>query len=161
MTYFIGEGEIKELTDISKHVDYQYLAPYIPIIQETKIKPILGTELHDELVTQIEDKTLTGLNSTLLQLIHKVHAYYTYARYAIRGNYSSTATGFKKKFSNESENPSSSEISMVHKSILEDAEFWANELIQYLDKNKADYPLYKSSGYCGNRNNSVQNFGMF
>ena len=64
--YFVSQDYIKKYTPIDGNVDQKLLNPVIRSAQEDHIKPLLGTDLYDELVSDINASTVTGDYKTLL-----------------------------------------------------------------------------------------------
>jgi hypothetical protein len=65
-TYFISQDYLKKYTPIDGNVDQKLLNPVILSAQEDYIKPVLGTDLYNKLVSDIQASTVTGDYKTLL-----------------------------------------------------------------------------------------------
>ena len=65
-TKLITEQEVKNWTDISNNVQSSNLSFAITISQDLFIRTALGEKLYEELLDQVQNNTLTALNTTLL-----------------------------------------------------------------------------------------------
>ena len=52
---------------ITSNTDFKYITPQIVLVQELKLRPLLGTNLYNEIITQTTPPTsLTTANATLV-----------------------------------------------------------------------------------------------
>ena len=66
-TLFISTGRLKKDTSLGESVSDDLLLPYILMAQDRYILPVLGTDLYNKLVSDIQGDSLTGNYLTLLQ----------------------------------------------------------------------------------------------
>jgi len=163
MARIISEYDIQRVKALTKHISAESILPHIDESQDLIIRPLLRDDLYNELCTQIDSDTLTEANTALLAHVQQCHIYHAFARYVRWGNLQSTPTGIKKKHSDESEFPSGSEVSNLHATAKQDAEIYETRLLEYLNDNSANYPLWHSGNhYCGpGHNNSKSSYGIF
>jgi hypothetical protein len=65
MILIVSPAFVKENTVLNYNVDDGYLKPLIDSIQNTFVRPILGSALFDEVQTQIQTNTVSNLNEIL------------------------------------------------------------------------------------------------
>ena len=145
MILIISPAFAKENTVLHYNVDDGYLKPLIDSIQNTFIRPILGSALFDEILTQIKNGTVTALNETLIKEYLRdalkwevCHKYTRIGTYKLRNKGAGTKSG-------DNFTPLSEGELVVAKNIYKDnADFYRRKLQLYLKENENDYPLYKT-----------------
>ena len=140
---FISTSTLKAYGVIENNVDDKLLSQTIMMVQDVQLQQILGTSLYFEICDQINDSTLTALNTTLLN---------DYIRdYIINATISEGAVIFNYRFSNkgvvtqssETQQPvSQRELELIEAKWSRLADFYAKRLSGYLQENSNDYPLY-------------------
>jgi len=87
-TLFIKPSEIQEFTPVGGNVDVDKFLPCILDVQETVILPLIGQTLYNEITLQIENNTLTALNSELLNFyLKKILKYQSCAEFVEISSY--------------------------------------------------------------------------
>ena len=145
MILIVSPAFVKENTVLNYNVDDGYLKPLIDSIQNTFIRPILGSALFDEVLTQIRTNTVSVLNETLIKEYLRdalkwevCHKYTRIGTYKLNNKGAGTHSG--DNFSSLSEG----EL-VTAKSIFKDnADFYRRKLKLYLKANENSYPLYKT-----------------
>ena len=66
-TLFISTNRLKKDSSLGGSVDDDLLLPYILMSQDRYILPVLGTDLYNKLISDVNNDTLTGNYLTLLQ----------------------------------------------------------------------------------------------
>lgn len=141
--FFISDEDLKKETIINGNVDDKLINPTILKVQDIQIQRIIGTDLYNELKTQVIASTVTAANATLLnEYIRPCLKEYVVAEFTVPGVFKifnrSTST-------NNSENASpltESEMVKMHQKFQTDAEFYADMLKRFLLQNSSTYPLY-------------------
>jgi hypothetical protein len=147
--YFIGEAYLKKHTVIGDNIDGKMLRQCIESVQEEKILPALGTALYNKLITGIDGSSLTADEQSLLDnYIQVVMKWYVLAEMPIVSSLKFTNKGVQTKTSEQSENPSMSEIFSTMKYYKQKAEFQENRMIKYLQANASAtlFPEYLEPG---------------
>ena len=145
MILSVSPAFVKENTVLHYNVDDGYLKPLIDSIQNTFIRPILGSALFDEILNQIKTNTVTALNETLIKEYMRdalkwevCHKYTRIGTYKLRNKGAGTHSG-------DGFNPLDESELVVAKNIYKDnADFYRRKLKLYLKQNENSYPLYKT-----------------
>ena len=156
----IEQEDFDIISSISRNIDPAWYVPYIYTSQDFYIEDRLGIDLLDELKTQKDTNTLTVLNQTLLNgNLTKAIVYYTLyeALPFIHTRIENKGVTVNKEDTQEA----------VDENILADrglkiklkADAYMKKVIDYLEKNKTDYPLYISED-CGCNINEFTTFGI-
>ena len=64
---FVSAATIKEYGVIEDNVDVKLINATTIMVQDIQLQQLLGTDLYNEISDQINNNTLTALNTTLLQ----------------------------------------------------------------------------------------------
>jgi len=103
--YFISAAKCKELASVNLNTDDQLIIRMIDENQRLYIEAVLGTALYNELITQVQNSTVTVLNATLLEeYIIPCLALYVKSDCAINLNFKLTNKAVTSKNS-ENSNP--------------------------------------------------------
>lgn len=146
-TYILSILDFTNRADITNNIDTAKLKSYLGVIQEKFAKKILCKTLYDQLLTQISG-TLSTANTTLLPYVKDYLIYKTYSRYLLNAGALSTPAGIRT-MSEPTSTPASVEyIGALIKQSDGDANFYQDELVNFLKNNEDDYPLWASSS-CG------------
>lgn len=145
MILIVSPAFVKENTVLHYNVDDGYLKPLIDSIQNTFVRPILGSALFDEIQSQIKLNTVTALNETLIKEYLRdalkwevCHKYTRIGTYKLNNKGAGTHSG-------DNFSPLSQQELVTAKSIFKDnADFYRKKLKLYLKENEDDYPLYKT-----------------
>lgn len=139
--------------------DDALIEDFILPAQRHYLKPFLGSDYYDEILTQVENTSLTSDNSTLLNdWIKPMLAYYiVYDAFpSIRANV--TSRGIMINESETSVAASSSDFAMLRQNYLSMAERWKKDCEDYIndvkDSDSSKYPDFKPK-------NDFNNKGMF
>ena len=146
MILIVSPAFVKENTVLHYNVDDGYLKPLIDSIQNTFVRPILGSALFDEV--QSTDKTKHRNRFKRGTLIKEYlrdalkwevcHKYTRIGTYKLNNKGAGTHSG-------DNFSPLSQQELVTAKSIFKDnADFYRKKLKLYLKANENDYPLYKN-----------------
>ena len=79
---FISPQELSNTTILSGNVDIDKYTFCIANVQVTTIEPLLGTELYEKIITDLEDETLTGLYLEMFnKFIKPITKHYSVGQY--------------------------------------------------------------------------------
>jgi hypothetical protein len=164
-TTYLTIDTLKSYTPISANVDVSQLENWIPVAEDLHIDDILGTALDTALKSELEATgTLTGNNATLLTYILNASAWYTYYECIGFIRTKSMNKGLVQQFSDNSQVTPLEDYKIFKQEIWDKAIYYRNKLIDYLEANKALFPLYRScnsdfgdcdSGDCASKDNST------
>ena len=145
-TLFISTDRLKKDSALGGSVDDNLLLPYILMAQDRYILPMLGTDLQNKLISDIQGSSLAGAYLTLLQ---------TYIQPALVQFAFATVLPFLRlRMVNNSVVTMSSEngTSVTHQDLkplisasMDQGEFYRERLIDYLRYNTSSFPEYNSN----------------
>jgi|TARA_R110002153_G_scaffold146343_2_gene297654 hypothetical protein len=146
MILIVSPAFVKENTVLHYNVDDGYLKPLIDSIQNTFVRPILGSALFKEVQVQIKDGTVSALNEILIKEYLRdalkwevCHKYTRIGTYKLNNKGAGTHSGDNFGALDKSE-------LVTAKSIFKDnADFYRKKLSLYLKANASDYPLYQNA----------------
>jgi len=145
-TLFISTDRIKRDTSIGGSVSDQLLFPYILMAQDRYILPVLGTDLYNKLISDIQGSSLAGAYLTLLQTyIQPSLVQFSYAtvlpflRLRMVNNSIVTMT------SEQGSSVSHSDLKPLINASMDHAEFMRQRLIDYISNNTSSFPEYSSN----------------
>lgn len=146
---FISEETLKERTGISSAIDPKRITPMIKLAQDIFVRPALGSTLYSRLQTGITEDNLTSAETTLLNLyITDCLVWATMANLPSATAYQFFAKGVLQKTAEDSNTPSSNDIDKITQYYQNYAEFYKQELINYLRQNYTSFSQYSNPG-CG------------
>lgn len=141
MNQYINARDVKRLGYINQNADDTLIMVIINRIQDTVIQPILGTALHEKLLTAIGANTLTANETTLVKdYISKVVISAVDMRsidaisYDIRAKIVGKATDENITANSESEND------RLYNALRKDYVFYRKKLIDYLCEKHTLFP---------------------
>lgn len=139
----INEQLFKLHSPITANVDIEEFLPYICIAQELHIESVLGEPLITELKHQIEDNNLTEDNSSLIIKTAPALSFYTVYQ-ALPFHWASIVNkGVTIRESENSKGVDVKDIAQLRSWIKNDADLLRDQLIDFMCKNKANYPLWR------------------
>ena len=140
---FIGETYLKENSVINDNADFKVIQPTIIYCQDYYIQRILGTDLFDEIKTQITNNTVSANNQTLLNsYIMKILFNYILCECAPEFKYRYMNKGVMVKSSENSQSATLEEIQWLMDKWRNRAEWYAETLSNYLCYNASTYPKF-------------------
>lgn len=144
----INEQLFKQHSPVTATTDITEFVPYISIAQELHIAPVLGEPLMSELKEQVAGNSLTPDNSDLILKIAPALSFYA----LYQGLPFHWATIVNKGITiRESENSKGidiSDLAQLRQWIKNDADALKNQLVDFLCRCKASYPLWRPQGDC-------------
>lgn len=138
----ISLQDLELYCNVSEAVESNEVDVKTDLMQLKYIEPLLGTDLFDELLEQIDLGTVTVLNQSLIDKIVPALSWLVYSQMIPHGNIKSTAAGFIKNTDENFTLADKEELGSMAKLAYGNWQVYENKLIQYLSKNKADYPLW-------------------
>jgi len=142
---FYTPTQIKADTTVSKNVDDQYLNEAILAMQDINIHPKLGTTLYDELKAEVIADTLAGVNKTLMDsYIRPALKWYVRAEVQYEVAYKVMNKGVVSQDGEHSNPVSRRDIDILAERDINKAEWYINQMINYLCENSSSYPSYEN-----------------
>lgn len=158
-TYLITEGEIKTIcTAIDQNVDPAFLNLYILAVQSNYVRPLLGKDLYNQIMTQAAANTLSADNLILVELMKRPIAFWVWAESVWELTYRTTNAGVVASSDDKFTvaDPSVIDTQMErYKNYAEN--WWNNDVKEFLCDNSATYPLYSGN----NKNAFNTGFGLY
>jgi hypothetical protein len=154
---FIDSNYLKTNSPISKHIDDELISPILIQSQEKWIIPILGSNLYNDLQTQIYDYITSGstIDANYVTLINEyikpTHLNYSMYELIPFINYKITNISVSKKNSEFSQASEVPEMNYIRNSIKSTAQFYSDRLSDYLKINYQLYPKF----YINTNNNQI------
>lgn len=141
----ITESLFKTNSPVTANTDLSEFIPYITIAQELHIEPILGEPLMSELKEQIENNTLTQTNSDLIIKIAPALSFYAVYQ-ALPFHWATIVNkGVTIRESENSKGVDINDIAQLRRWVKDDAGTFVKQLINFLCKCRANYPLWRPS----------------
>lgn len=135
------------LAYVESTYDQQQLCEVIWDTQRHYIRPILGSALYDQLLTQVQNNTLTQLNTTLLNTyINPVMKFYVLGNGLYVFNYKMRQKGVMTMNSDNATPATISELDRLYKYFMDKGQTDADMLMRYLIEYEDQYPLYGDPG---------------
>lgn len=145
-TLYVSAEKVKKDTLLGSAVDENLIRPVIVMVQAKEVLPYLGTKLDAALKTKIQNNTLTGNYQTLVvDYIQPALVQFVFAQmaYVLRVRFSNNAVSVP---SSEQGNPASREdIKPVVDTATHIAEFYREQMVDYLLYNTALFPEYNTN----------------
>ena len=148
MTYLIDIDDFENLADISNRVLTSKLKMEIGPTQQKYGLKLLCKTLYEQLVSQWADGGFAYLDTNLQNLypyFKDFLVYKTYARYLVGRNIKDTPAGSRVHTDTISREANTNEMQELRKKAEGDAEFYEDELLNFLEDNKNDYPTWRDS----------------
>lgn len=146
----INEAYFKAYCPVPQNFDITDIIPFFSVAEELWLVDVLGIPLYNELLQQVNDNTVTDLNSTLLLKV------YPYLSFAICYEalpfigYHFSEVGVTKGKSENSDSVSINDMNYISNTLRQQVELMKRYLRKFLQDNAALYPLYTpQSDPCG------------
>lgn len=149
----ISEAYLKDKSVITNNTDFKYITPQIVLVQETKLRPLLGTNLYNLIITQSTPVTsLTPDNLVLVDTyILPFLQLYIMAKSILALKYKFTNTGVIVRDAGGSGTAiPQNEAKELADSFINDAEAYGQLMVDYIKANPTKYPTYFTNTGLGN-----------
>ena len=144
-TYILDISDFTNRADITVNIQTAKLKGYIGVIQEQFAVKIQCQALYDQILTEIAASTLTTANTALLPYLKDYLIYKTYSRYLLNANVMSTPGGLRVQTDATSDPASDKQVAEIMRQSDNDANFYQDKLVNFLDCNSSDYPLWEDT----------------
>jgi len=145
----ITENYLKESSVLNGNVDMKIITPTILLCQDKYIKPLLGEDLFDEILGQIQTSTTTALNEYILDnYVLSALVYYTMTELTPAMKYKYANIGIVSNNDSNAVAADLDEIKFLMDQWRNNAEMYAERCTLYLRDNTTDYPLYIANTDC-------------
>ncbi len=148
-TYIITIEDFESRADISENIQTKKIQAQIAPTQEKYAIKILCRDFYEEVLAHIDGTTtVTAVITTLLPFLRDFLVYKTYARYLVGAPVMMTATGPRTQIDTTSDIATDKLISEMIGLARSDANFYQDQLVNFLTLNADDYPTWEDS-ICG------------
>ena len=142
MTYFITIEELKQTT-FNANLDNEYIAPALEEAQSIYLREIIGDLLYNSITNKIDSEALSGKYLTLVnQYIKPYLTYKVQSVIVIPLNNKTRNAGIINQYDQGFNTSTMKDTAYLADYYNSRAEFYANRLTTYLQKNTADFPEY-------------------
>tara|TARA_R100000458_G_C8194469_1_gene187060 strand:- start:28 stop:606 length:579 start_codon:yes stop_codon:yes gene_type:complete len=145
-TLFISTDRLKRDSALGGSVDDNLLLPYILMAQDRYILPILGTDLQNKLISDIQGSSLTGNYLTLLQTyIQPALVQFAFATVLPFLRLRMVNNAVVTMSSEQGGTVSHEELKPLINASMDQGEFYRERLIDYLRGNLTNFPEYSTN----------------
>ena len=145
-TLFISTDRLKKDSALGGSVDDNLLLPYILMAQDRYILPVLGTDLNDKLISDIQGGSLTGNYLTLLQTyIQPSLVQFSFATVLPFLRLRMVNNSVVTMSSEQGGTVSHDELKPLINASMDQGEFYRERLIDYLRGNLTNFPEYSTN----------------
>lgn len=143
MNLMMGETYLKQMTIINDNVDMKIITPTIEDVQRLYVEDVLGTQLFNQILSQIGSNTVSSANQTLLDnYILPFMKYYVLMEVSPVFKIRYMNKGLMVKSSDNSQPASQEEMLYIMDRWKDNAQKLAQKCTDYLRDNTATYPLF-------------------
>lgn len=118
---------------ITSYPNDDLLQSLVFLIQEQKLKALIGKDLYNELIASYP--TYTGLNAQLMALIKPYLAWHTFVKYCYTGGFTSTQSGVRSHLENYSEPLTAKAMNEYTAPFIDLARVFENSILLFLKDN--------------------------
>ena len=145
-TLFISTDRLKKDSALGGSVDNNLLLPYILMAQDRYILPILGTDLTNKLISDIQGSSLTGNYLTLLQnFIQPALVQFSFASCLPFLRLRMVNSSIVTMNSEQGSSVSHDDLKPLINAAMDMGEFYRERLITYVTNNTSNFPEYSTN----------------
>lgn len=155
-TYILSIDDFTNRTDLSPNIATNFLQGYYTSAQEKSLVAVICQETYNELIDQLSQGGEVYLDPEYTALLPFIKDYLVWATMEIYYPLSkakSTPAGMRKHTDTISTEAVGIEIDIYVKNAESNKEFYQDKLVNFLEENKTEYPLWENS-----RCNNCQGF---
>jgi len=145
MILIVSPAFVKENTVLNYNVDDGYLKPLIDSIQNTFVRPILGSALFNEIQTEIKSGAVSELNQILIkEYIRDALKWEVCHKYTRIGTYKLNNKGAGTHSGDNFSSLNQQELTTAKNIFKDSADFYRRKLKLYLKENAELYASYNT-----------------
>ena len=146
-TQIMNSSEVASQAINDNYFDTAYFDKYILTSQRKYVKPVLGKEYYNELLTQISGASLTSDNTIIVNAFLKpMLAHYVVYEVYSKIHTQLTNQGAMENNTEQSNQASNFEYSQSRDFYINKADFWKKDMIEYIkeakDADSTKFPLF-------------------
>ena len=136
-------NDVQDYTPLSQSMSKEVVTPFIKMAETFHLRPVLGSNLDDELLGMITGDTLSGASYTLVtEFIIPASVWYSYYESMISIWLRPSAKGLTKGFSDNSSAAEKKDVEMFRQDAWDKAVMYKNRLSDYLQTNRQEFPSF-------------------
>ena len=145
---FISQQALVDNGVIDDNVDTQVIMPVIKLVQDKWIQEILGTPFMVDLQNKVVSGSLNSDEQGFLKMyLEPCMIWYSAYEVSFLNSYKIKVKGLEKMSGENSQVASLSEIQAYQNKAKEDAEFYAQRAVRYLESYPNLFPMYYNAGF--------------
>ena len=158
MIYFVTEQFFKENTPAGENVDFKRVQPWVKVAAQTRIKNVLGSVFYAEILAKYNNESLNTKEIELVEKVKDAVCWFALQLALPDINKAITNKGQQKQKGDFTEPAESNDETRGIDSYLSTAKYYLQELREFLEERKADYPTFSqeqnkdSKGFEGTEN---------
>lgn len=131
---------------LSGQIDWDYVKPIIFIIQDTKLEEVIGTDLYQELISQVNTPPVSSENQTLLNnYIAPFLMWHLVVELCMSRGFTFSNAGNLTSRTSNADPVEIAELGNYQKHYSRYADIYSNKLIRFLQANTSIYPAYTTN----------------
>jgi len=131
------------IPEVNNNLEQSYIEYNIQIAQKQIIRPILGYGLYNKIQLELSGGTISGQDEIIYNdYLKLILALSTFRRLVSSMSYNLENIGLRIKLSEVSDPTDLPQQSYYRNHIQNDIDFFKAELVEYICKNRNDFPLY-------------------
>ncbi len=149
LDYLITFAGLKETVDLPDRIGDELLKGKLTRAQEM-LSMIMGYSFYIDFLNAYKNDGTTPLSSAYAALhpyVKRFLAWQSYEYYTIDANFLPTRAGFRVHSEENSVAASDAQMAIVIKNAKQEAQYWKAAMVEFLNANAENYPLYSVS--CG------------
>jgi hypothetical protein len=143
---FISEDRLKTSTALNYNIDTEYLLPFVKTAQDKHLQAILGTQLYDKLIAEIQAGTVADPYETLLNdYIQDALVHYAVLEALPFISFKIANGSITQKNSENGTAATKDDVDWLANKERDNAEFYGQRIIDYLIYNSSSFPEYSTN----------------
>lgn len=145
-TLLLNRDDFADRKLISSRTEFDALEEHVAIFQDVNVRAVLGSDLYEDLISEIESEApLSEEYNNLIEQIKPYHIYGVMARYTPFSQETQTASGYMSLDADGYQRASYKNISARSNTYADTSNEYKQRLIDFLYNNSDDYQLYTES----------------
>lgn len=137
----INYAYFKEECDLPKNIEDQDIEHKIYRAQEM-LRMLIGDQFYQDFLANYKANTLSEVYTQLYPYIKQFIAWQAHEFWLIKANFNPTRSGIRVHTEENSEVATDTQMAMLHRDAKQQAQYYKKLLIDYLNCNSSNYPLY-------------------
>ncbi len=146
---------LKEECDLPQNIDDIDLEHKIYRAQEM-LRMILGDAFYQAFLSEYKSTLSAAYQALYSPYVKQFVAWQSHQFYVVKANFKSTRSGYRVHTEENSVVATDAQMAPIHKDANQQAQYYKELLIGFLDSHASDYPLYTTR--CGTKNVSGNGF---